>query len=135
MSSPVTPAAAPRTIDLIRAHFSSKLVPVEVPEWGLTLWFGPLTMADFEVVSVTAGERAEERNVRLLISKARLQDGTPAFAPGDLHYLRTEAQARVITRLVNAMYEVGAVTKEAAEEAVGNSTGSEAIADSPSGSA
>jgi hypothetical protein len=95
-----------RPIDIIRRASASTRRSITVPEWeNLTLWFRKVTPADWDAVDVDNEKTAWERSLRLLIRKAELEDGSPAFATGDLYFLQHEAELVVVQRVVNFMFE------------------------------
>lgn len=94
-----------RAIDQIRQK-AAPVRSITVPEWGLTFYFNKLTTADVEFANEREPKNAQERNLLLLIHKARNEDGTPMFASGDLHYLREEADWFLLSKVVTFMYEV-----------------------------
>lgn len=96
-----------RAIDKVRAAFSRKTRSIVIPEWdGLELFFGPLTTADLDAVEARQPKTVNERNLLLLIHKARDKDGATLFSFGDLHYLRTEAAMAPLNQAFEAMYGV-----------------------------
>lgn len=115
-----------RAIDKIRAAFRRRTLSVDVADWGLTLYFGPLTASDLEAVEARAPKSQHERNLLLLIHKARDAAGEPLFTYGDLHYLRNEAEVAPLNIALETMY--GATLTEASAK-------KELEADPPSGSA
>lgn len=115
-----------RPIDRIRASYKGRRRPIEMEDWDLTLYFGPLTTADMEAVEERMrdelGEEPEKhrhtKNLLLLIHKAELEDGSRAFTFGDMHYLKTEADYTKIQRLVAHMYSssLGPLDPESAKK-------------------
>jgi hypothetical protein len=94
-----------RAIDKVRAAFSRALRPLEIPEWGLTLYFGPLTVAEMEAVEKRQPKTPYERNLFLLVSAARDADGKPVFQQTDIYTLQTEATIEVIGRIIAFMWK------------------------------
>lgn len=95
-----------KAIDRVREAAVSALRSITIPEWGdLTLHFGKLTIADQEAVEARTPKTAYERQLIMLIHKAKMEDGTPAFQMGDMHYLRNEADFVVVQRIVAFMYQ------------------------------
>lgn len=113
--SPPTPPLRP--IDVIRQRSKLARRPIDVPEWGLVLWFGKLTVADMESVGAKEATTKLERNLHLLIQKSELENGDPAFGTGDLHFLKTEADFVVIQRLLDFMFASAAGLPTIEEEA------------------
>lgn len=95
-----------RPIDQVRKAYRQRLRPVEVPEWDMTLYFGPLTTADSIAVAEREPRNEYEKRILLLIQKARLEDGSPAFTWGDKMVLIQEAENKVLNRLLAALYGV-----------------------------
>lgn len=62
-------------------HEGRSLHPVAVPEYGFTLYFTPLTVAErARVRKGVAADDDEELWVNTLIHKARDKDGNPVFS-------------------------------------------------------
>jgi len=115
----------PRPIDKIRRATRDRRRSIEIEAWDLTLYFGPLTTSDVEAVDAAMEDdgrdpqsHSQERRIRLLIEKAELEDGSPAFRPGDRHYLYNEADYTLLNQVVAFMYQ-SAVSS--VDEAVGKS--------------
>jgi hypothetical protein len=111
-------AGGPRPIDRVRQHFAGEDRTLTIPEWKLTLHFGKVTLADIRGVRDRAPKDLNEQNVFLLISKARLDDGQPAFQMGDKHFLMTEADAMVMHRVINFMLEAAYTGVDEAKRAI-----------------
>lgn len=107
----------PRPIDAVIAAHNRSRNKIEVPEWGLDLYFGPLTTSDMIVAEERAGEPQDgegkpvdspshrrQKQLMLLVQKAELEDGTRAFEFGDIEYLKSRADFLVVQRLIAAMY-------------------------------
>lgn len=132
-------ATKPRAIDRVRAAFTMKPWRLSVEEWPnedgtpMVVTFLPLTMKDLEIIregkDSDSSKLAEQ--VRLLIHKARDENGKPLFLAGDFHFLMSEARATVIQKIVNFMYTCGALSVDEAREAVGNSSGFATPSSSP----
>lgn len=105
----VLPGPGTRAIDVIRAKSVLERRKLEVPEWGLTFWFGKVTVDDMEAVDNRRDENGQisrqERNLIMLVSKAQAEDGTPMFTMGDVHFLKKEADFVVLQRVINFMFE------------------------------
>lgn len=99
----------PRAIDVIRAKSALERRKIEVPEWGLTFYFGKMTVSDMEAVDARRKEGEEmshqHRNMVLLVAKSQNEDGTPMFGMGDIMFLKSEADFVVLQRVVNFMFE------------------------------
>ena len=112
-------------IDAVRKAYTAKRRKLVVPEWGdLEMYFGPLTVDDMESVNsrVRDEKSAYERNVLLMIHKARDRDGSSLFAFGDKKVLEREADLLVMQRVINFIYEGVLDSDEAVEEVGGNPT-------------
>ncbi|HEX7048657.1 MAG TPA: hypothetical protein VF188_00475 [Longimicrobiales bacterium] len=129
----------PSVIDRVVARYRDTRRRVEVPEWDVVLYFGPLTKAD--ILAVEQRMRDEdgkepdkhrhEKNILLIVQKAELEDGSKAFRWGDRHTLFEKAEAAVLDRLLLALYSgVVPLTREGVEE---GKDGSEATPTSTSG--
>ena len=72
-----------RPIDRVRQAYGGATRSMKVPEWGgLELFFGPLTTADMEAVDARDPKSSYDRNLILLIYKAKDADGKPLFGMG-----------------------------------------------------
>lgn len=120
----VTSAPPMRAIDKIRQAFSNAARPIRVPEWDLTLYFGPLTVGDMLKARAYAdahvaadGAPKDEpylrRNLRLVILKARDADGRLLFQMGDLEYLESEAHFGITERVIEFMFQTAVGVEEA----------------------
>jgi len=108
-----------RPIDVIRRCSSSVKRSITIPEWeDLTLYFGKITIADWEGVEAREPKSDMERNIYLLISMAKLENGTPAFATGDKMFLTNEADFTVLQRVINFMFQSVYESVQEAERAV-----------------
>lgn len=89
----------------ISAHFNATR-SIEVPEWNTTIFWKPITALDQEKVmrAVKAkGGSDTELGYRMLIEKALNASGEKMFDIGKLEFLRTQADAMVVARIVAAM--------------------------------
>src|SRR5512143_1272294 len=106
-SPPVAPdngKTAPRAIDVIRQSTTDQRRSIVVPEWNnLELFFSRLTSSDIASVADRDPKSPQERDLLLLMRKARDRDGRPVFQMGDLHYLMTEADWFVLQKVVTFM--------------------------------
>jgi hypothetical protein len=112
-------------IDAVRRAYTQKRRKLVVPEWGnLEMYFGPLTVDDMESVNsrVKDESSAYERNVLLMIHKARDKEGSSLFNFGDKKVLEREADLLVMQRVINFIYEGVLDSDEAEEEVKGNPT-------------
>lgn len=123
---PVPTAGKPRAIDKIRAAFADKMWAYPVSEWGLTIYFRPLTLTDLAAVKMgllvdaNGAEDKMRMQVRLLIQKARDEGGRPMFAAGDEFVLMNEAHAVIVQRVCNFMYACGTLDPQDARTELGN---------------
>lgn len=118
-----------RPIDRIRQKTRDRRQRVEVEDWDLILYFGPLTTADVEAVEASLrddgkdpDEHRTERRLRLLVEKAELEDGSSAFRPGDVHHLRNEASYVTLQQVIGKMFRAAVDVDEAKKESVENPT-------------
>jgi len=108
-----------RSIDVIRRASRTERKMIEVAEWeGLKLYFNKLTTADIQGIADRNPKDTIERNMYLLVSKAQVESGEPAFNVGDLHFLRSEADFMVVQRVINFMFESAVSSVEEAKEAI-----------------
>lgn len=112
-----------RAIDKVRAAFVRNLRKLTVPEWGLDLYFGTLTVDQFEVAEMREPKKPFERNLFLLVAGARDADGKPAFVSEDIHFLRTEADLAVVSRVIAFQWQ-GVPDTDGAEQELKNVPGS-----------
>lgn len=129
---PATPEEV-RPIDKIRAAFADKFWELYVPEWDLTIYFRPMTQADLQAAELARGSELGrfEKNVNLLVRKARNKDGMPLFQPGDCHALMNEARFEVVQRCINFMYSCGSLSLQEAKIELGNAQSSATTSSSP----
>lgn len=129
---------APRAIDRIIGAFSTKMWHIDVPEWdNLRIYFTALTTADVQIIEANAASvtDAQDRNLLLLIHKARDEQGKPLFTSGDIVALKNMARFDVVKRVTAFMYTCGSLTVEQAKDEVGNASSSATTSPSPSASA
>ena len=97
------PATKSKIANAISAHFNAlKAQSIEVPEWkenGLPtlLYFDPVTVGE----RIELEQYEEDYLVRVLIKKAQLPDGSPAFTLADRALLLNGASAAVVSRIAN----------------------------------
>jgi len=106
-----------RPIDSVVRSFDNRRRPIEIPKWGMTLWFGPLVQADLDAVEEREPKNRYERQVMLLIMKAELEDGSQAFVWGDKHTLMTKADVVILNTLFAHMYGAAIDLEELREKA------------------
>ena len=88
-----------------------------MPEWdNMDLYFGPMTVADIEAIEERDPKSGHERNLILLVHKAKNADGKPLFQMGDVHHLKTEADWIVLQRVFAFMFETALSPEEAREK-------------------
>ncbi|UWQ77607.1 hypothetical protein K3725_09755 [Leisingera sp. S132] len=83
-------------------HSDRKMVKVHVPEYGIDLFFPPLSLADHE--AIRKGIRPDDEHALMvsgLIHQAKNADGTPAFpnepaVKAELHRMEFAVVARVM---------------------------------------
>lgn len=112
-----------RAVDLIKQNVRNESRSIVMPQWGgLELFFGKLTLADMEQVAEEGGKNmsSQERNLRLLINKAKDKDGKLLFSAGDRYTLQNEAEYADVLKVINFMFEVAApkLTPEEAQSEV-----------------
>lgn len=84
------------------AHSARPRIKVHVPEYGLDLYFPPLTLADHEAIRKGINPRDEHAlMVAGLIHQAQLEDGSQAFpatpeVKAELHRIDMEVLARIL---------------------------------------
>jgi hypothetical protein len=118
----VPPAAAaappPRLIDIVRRQRQATRRELRIPEWeNQRLFFSRLTVNDMETVGARDSKSTLDRNLHLVIVKAELEDGTPAFQTGDLPLLKREADFTVVQRIIDFMFAAASGLPGSEEEA------------------
>lgn len=94
-----------RAIDRMRQFSSANRRSISVPEWGdLTFYFYPLRVAELSAIEDFAPKNHHERNVLMLVLKAKHEDGTAMFTSGDAFALKNEIDAAVLQRVVSFMW-------------------------------
>lgn len=109
-----------RPIDRVRQAYGGATRSLKIPEWeGMELFFGPLTTADMEAVEERNPKNTYDRNIVLLIHKAKDSEGKPLFGMGDKTYLRVEGDFVVLQRIISFMFgttfDLDAAKKEVEE--------------------
>lgn len=96
----------PRFIDKLRERHREQRREIEVPGMEETLYAAPLTTADIQAVEdrmeakgLDPEKNEHERRALILIQKAELEDGSPAFRSGDLRFLLNEVDYMTLQRL------------------------------------
>lgn len=91
---------------------------IEVPEWGVTLYAKPYTLADRRRLQSAMARSDEEGFAALIVYKAEMENGDPAFAREDVPMLLRAAEASVLERVVG---QICASTPATTEDAKKNS--------------
>lgn len=94
-------------LEKIKADYASKTMrKIEVPEWGVDIYFNPLTLAERKHIST--GHAPDDDGgitASMLIKKALDKDGKPIFKGDAVTRATLEGQtdAAVIARIVTKM--------------------------------
>lgn len=91
-------------IDLVREHFASLGTrKIEVPEWKLTVYAAPVTLAEKNRLYKKSKESDMELLVDLLIMKATDANGQKLFNIDHKPTLLNKADSNVVGRVANAI--------------------------------
>jgi hypothetical protein len=91
-------------IDLVREHFASLGTrKIEVPEWKLTVYAAPVTLAEKNRLYKKSKESDMELLVDLLIMKATDANGQKLFTLEHKPTLLNKADSNVVARVSNAI--------------------------------
>jgi len=91
-------------IDLVREHFSSLgLKRIEVPEWKITVYAAPMTLAEKNKLYKKSRENDMELLVDILIMKAQDENGKKLFEVDHRLTLLNKADSNVVARVANAI--------------------------------
>lgn len=91
-------------IDLVREHFASLGTrKIEVPEWKLTVYASPVTLAEKNRLYKKSKESDMELLVDLLIMKATDANGQKLFTLEHKPTLLNKADSNVVARVANAI--------------------------------
>ena len=91
-------------IDLVREHFSSLgSKRIEVPEWKLTVYAAPMTLAEKNKLYKKSRENDMELLVDILIMKAQDENGKKLFEIDHRLTLLNKADSNVVARVANAI--------------------------------
>lgn len=91
-------------IDLVREHFNSLGTKrIEVPEWKLTVFASPVTLAEKNKLYRKSRENDMELLVDILILKATNEQGEKLFTIDNKITLLNKADSTVIARVANAI--------------------------------
>lgn len=97
-------------IDRIKAHFDSLATKeTVVPEWGITIYSTPVTIA--ERAKIYSGVKDGDEHtplVNVLLVKAKDADGKPLFALEDKAALFQHADGAVLIRVAASILSRGA---------------------------
>lgn len=91
-------------IDLVREHFASLGTKrIEVPEWKLTIFSTPVTLAEKNKLYRKSRENDMELLVDVLIAKATNEKGEKLFDVDHRLTLLNKADSNIIARVANAI--------------------------------
>lgn len=91
-------------IDLVREHFASLGTKrIEVPEWKLTIYATPVTLAEKNKLYRKSRENDMELLVDVLIAKATNEKGEKLFEVDHRLTLLNKADSNIIARVANAI--------------------------------
>lgn len=91
-------------IDLVRDHFTSLGTKrIEVPEWKLTIYSAPVTLAEKNRLYRKSRENDMELLVDILIMKAQDENGKRLFEAEHRLTLLNKADSNVVARVANAI--------------------------------
>lgn len=93
----------------IKQHFGSMgRRSLAVPEWGLTLWWTPVTLADRH--KIYAGSKSENDYkvlAEILLVKAENEDGSKMFTPDDRAALLQKTDSEIMIRVAATIMSGG----------------------------
>lgn len=89
---------------------------IEIPEWGVTVYAKPYTLADRRRLKSAMARSDEEGFAALVIAKCENEDGTPAFDRPDVTELVNIGEADVLERVVGQICASYPATIEDAEK-------------------
>lgn len=81
------------------AYAARSLRPVEVPDWDLTVYVGPLTVGQASRFSAEPDDF--KRACRIIQVRAKKADGTPLFDEEDYDALISHGEAELIARVAS----------------------------------
>lgn len=91
-------------IDLVRDHFASLGTKrIEVPEWKLTVFAAPMTLAEKNKLYRKSRENDMELLVDILIMKAQDENGKKLFEVDHRLTLLNKADSNIVARVANAI--------------------------------
>lgn len=80
----------------ITGHWNKlKRQPLEIPEWGMTVFYDPLNCIERDELDQLEGGESEF-HIQILIRKAMNEDGTPCFGPEDVGWMKREAAPNIL---------------------------------------
>jgi hypothetical protein len=103
--------------DKILALDDKKRVPVEVPEWGLTVWVQSMSGADRESFDELIVKAPQQLWIRSVVLCACDEKGERLFADSDTDALKTRSAA-ALERIAKAALAVSGLQKT--EDVAGN---------------
>jgi hypothetical protein len=108
MAIPVIPKSP--LAEAIAAHWAAmQRQSIEVPEWGCTVWFDPLTLAERDKLRHAQGNEALAET---LILKAEDEAGTKLFTKADKPQLMHGAAPATVARVAERMLVADCVAPE-----------------------
>lgn len=106
-----------RLIDKIVAMAVTERRKLHVPEWGVDIYFEPLTKAQLEAAIPKNGARTlQTQSMLLLVHTAKDAEGKRLFRMEDVELLRQKADLNVLTRVEGFMWGTLTPTVEEAEQ-------------------
>jgi hypothetical protein len=86
----------------ISAHFAAlRNQQVEIPEWdGMVIHFSPLNAIEVDEIEAIKGGRTQ-RDIQILIRKAKTEAGSPCFTEADIGWLKREAAPFILRYVAN----------------------------------
>lgn len=102
------PARSPEREDILsrmKKHMAAHgLQDLVVPEWGCTLYWSPITLAEREEIRQRAASHGlDDAQAHAIFLKAVDRDGKKVFDLGDKLVLLHQADAGVVSRVATAM--------------------------------
>lgn len=106
-------------VERISRHFNSAGGSLYIPEWDITVYWKPASIAEQEAVAQTCKtDSMWERSLRTMIFRLKDEKGERVFNLGDYHVLANEADTAIINRILLAMTADEYVTEQEASEAI-----------------
>ena len=108
------------TRDAILSADDTPLRPVEVPEWGGTVFVRSMTLAALQVMTDQIKARGGDENAAFIAVQVTLdENGKRLFQDADEDQLKTRS-VKALNRIVAAFNEANGLTAEKVEAAEGN---------------